>query len=100
MIELVASPQQLKFGQDKRDTLPRECLECDVRFRLSRRVPEEPLHCDAGRRIRTELPVRGFKAFFHHVDFRMKLMAGLFRRGHEGARGDGGYGAGLHRRRA
>ena len=32
MLELVASQQQRQFGLDKRDTLPRYCLECDVRF--------------------------------------------------------------------
>jgi uncharacterized protein len=32
MLELVASPRQRQFGLDKRDTLPRYCRECDVRF--------------------------------------------------------------------
>ena len=32
MAELVASPAQRKFGQDKLDTLPQFCLDCDVRF--------------------------------------------------------------------
>ena len=40
MIELVASPQQIKFGQDKRDTLPRYCLECDVRFACHGECPK------------------------------------------------------------
>ena len=29
---LAASEQQAKFGRDKRDTLPRYCLDCPVRF--------------------------------------------------------------------
>ena len=40
LIELVASPQQVKFGQDKRDTLPRYCLECDVRFACHGECPK------------------------------------------------------------
>ncbi len=32
MQQLVASAQQTKFGQDKRDTLTQYCLDCDVRF--------------------------------------------------------------------
>jgi len=32
MLQMVASPQQLKFGQDKLDSLPQYCLDCDVRF--------------------------------------------------------------------
>ncbi len=30
--EMVQSDHQIKFGQDKKDTLPRHCLDCDVRF--------------------------------------------------------------------
>jgi uncharacterized protein len=83
MIELVASPQQVKFGQDKRDTLPRYCLECDVRFACHGECPKnrfiETPDGDPG----LNYLCTGFKAFFHHVDFPMKIMAGLLRRGHE-----------------
>ena len=48
MIELVASPQQVKFGQDKRDTLPRYCLECDVRFACHGECPKNRF-CEAPR---------------------------------------------------
>ena len=40
MIELVASPPQVKFGLDKRDTLPRYCRECDVRFACHGECPK------------------------------------------------------------
>ena len=40
MIELVASPQQLKFGQDKLDSLPQCCLDCDVRFACHGECPK------------------------------------------------------------
>ena len=49
MIELVASPQQIKFGQDKRDTLPRYCLECDVRFACHGECPKNRFIAHAGR---------------------------------------------------
>ena len=32
LLDMVASPQQRTFGNDKRDTLPRYCRECPVRF--------------------------------------------------------------------
>ena len=32
LIDLVTSDRQRQFGLDKRDTLPRYCRECDVRF--------------------------------------------------------------------
>jgi uncharacterized protein len=91
MIELVASPQQLKFGQEKLDSLPQQCLDCDVRFACHGECPKN--------RFITSLPgeatpdgeaglnylCAGFKQFFHHVDFPMKLMAGLHRRGRPAA---------------
>jgi uncharacterized protein len=95
MIELVASHQQLKFGQDKRDTLPRYCLECDVRFACHGECPKNrfraaPRSPEGGVGILTpdgepglNYLCAGLKEFFHHVDFPMKLMAGLLRRGHE-----------------
>ena len=41
MLELVASPQQRQFGLDKRDTLPRYCRECDVRFACHGGCPKD-----------------------------------------------------------
>lgn len=32
MMKLVASEDQLKFGRDKYDTLPRYCRDCEVQF--------------------------------------------------------------------
>ena len=41
MLELVASPQQHKFGQDKHDTLTQYCLDCDVRFACHGGCPKD-----------------------------------------------------------
>ena len=41
MLELVASQQQRQFGLDKRDTLPRYCRECDVRFACHGGCPKD-----------------------------------------------------------
>ena len=41
MQQLVASSQQTKFGQDKRDTLTRYCLDCDVRFACNGGCPKD-----------------------------------------------------------
>ena len=40
MIELVASDRQHKFGQDKLDTLPPQCLNCEVRFACHGECPK------------------------------------------------------------
>ena len=83
LIELVASPQQLKFGQDKRDTLPRYCLECDVRFACHGECPKNRFIETPDGEDGLNYLCAGFKMFFHHVDFPMKLMAGLLRRDRE-----------------
>ena len=83
LIELVASPQQLKFGQDKRDTLPRYCRECDVRFACHGECPKNRFIDTPDGEPGLNYLCAGFKLFFQHVDFPMKLMAGLIRRGRE-----------------
>ncbi len=83
MIELVALPQQLKFGQDKRDTLPRYCLECDVRFACHGECPKNRFILTPDGEPGLNYLCTGFKDFFHHASFSMKIMAGLIRRGRE-----------------
>lgn len=83
MIELVSSPQQVKFGQDKRDTLPRYCRECDVRFACHGECPKNRFIETPDGEPGLNYLCAGFKHFFHHADFAMKLMAGLIRRGRE-----------------
>jgi uncharacterized protein len=81
MIELVASDQQRRFGLDKRDTLPRFCRECEVRFVCNG-------GCPRNRFLKTEdgepglnYLCAGYKLFFNHIDRPMRIMADLLRRG-------------------
>jgi uncharacterized protein len=81
LIELVGSDQQRAFGQAKRDTLPRYCRECEVRFACNG-------ECPRNRFIRTpdgepglNYLCAGYKAFFNHIDHPMRLMADLLRQG-------------------
>ncbi|MCB9153890.1 MAG: anaerobic sulfatase maturase [Caldilineae bacterium] len=83
MIELVASPQQIQFGLDKRDTLPRFCRECDVRFACHGECPKNRFTLTPAGEPGLNYLCAGFKDFFHHIDFPMKLMAGLIRRQRE-----------------
>ena len=83
MIELVASPQQLKFGLEKRDALPHYCLECDVRFACHGECPKNRFILTPDGEPGLNYLCTGFKEFFHHVDFPMKIIAGLIRRGHD-----------------
>ena len=83
MIELVASPQQAKFGQDKRDSLPDYCRKCDVRFACHGECPKNRFLVTPDGEPGLNYLCAGFKLFFHHVDYPMKIMAGLIRRNRE-----------------
>jgi uncharacterized protein len=79
MIELVSSEQQVKFGNDKLDTLPHYCLECEVRFACHGECPKNRfIETPAGEAGLNYL-CAGWKAFFHRVDEPMKIMATLLR---------------------
>jgi uncharacterized protein len=75
LAELVASPQQKAFGDAKRDRLPAECIECDVRFACHGECPKHRfVHSKDGSHDLYDL-CAGYKRFFRHVDPPMKFMA-------------------------
>jgi uncharacterized protein len=80
MIKLVASPKQLRFGQDKLESLPQYCLDCEVRFACHGECPKNRFIETPDGEPKLNYLCAGFKHFFNHVDFPMKLMAGLIRR--------------------
>ena len=81
MVELVASPQQRAFGDVKRDTLPRYCLECDVRFACHGECPKNRFTLTPDGDPGLNYLCAGYQAFFTHVDGPVRLMADLLRRG-------------------
>jgi len=81
MLELVASPQQRQFGLDKRETLPRYCLECDVRFACHGGCPKDRFTRTPDGEAGLNYLCPSFKAFFHHVDVPMHFMAERLRAG-------------------
>jgi len=83
--EMARSPAQVKFGNDKLDTLPQYCRQCDVRFACNGECPKH-------RFIRTPDGEEGlnylcpaYKRFFHHIDPYMGMMAQILHRGGEAA---------------
>ncbi|MCA9956397.1 MAG: anaerobic sulfatase maturase, partial [Anaerolineales bacterium] len=79
MIDLVASDQQRQFGQDKLDSLPRYCRECEVRFACHGGCPKNRfIHTPDGESGLNYL-CAGYKSFFNHVDRPMKIMVNLLR---------------------
>ena len=85
MVEMVASDRQIGFGEDKRDSLPQYCLDCDVRFACHGECPKNRFLTTPDGEPGLNYLCAGFKHFFHHVDFPMKIMAGLIRRDRQAA---------------
>ena len=79
MLELVSSEQQRKFGLDKRDTLPRYCLECDVRFACHGGCPKDRFITTPDGDPGLNYLCPGYKTFFHHIERPMRTMGLLLR---------------------
>ncbi len=78
--QLARSEQQRKFGNAKRDTLPRYCRECEVRFACHGECPKNRFIETPDGEPGLNYLCAGYKAFFRHVDRPMKIMADLLRR--------------------
>jgi uncharacterized protein len=81
LIELVASEKQQKFGNDKRDTLPSYCRECDVRFACNGGCPKDRFIETPDGETGLNYLCAGYKLYFHHIDQPMRTMADLLRQG-------------------
>jgi uncharacterized protein len=82
LAELVASPQQRAFGAAKRDTLPRYCRECPVRFACHGECPKNRFILTPDGEPGLNYLCAGYKGFFTHIDKPMRIMADLLRQGH------------------
>jgi uncharacterized protein len=81
MVELVQSPQQLKFGQDKFDSLPNYCRQCEVLFACYGECPRNRFINTPDGEPGLNYLCAGFKLFFNHINRPMRMMAELLRRG-------------------
>lgn len=81
LIQLLASPRQIKFGQDKKNTLPRYCRECEVRFACHGECPKNRFIKTPDGEDGLNYLCAAYKAYFSHIDAAMKIMAGLLRTG-------------------
>lgn len=81
LVQLVGLDKQIKFGNDKRDTLPRYCRECDVRFACHGECPKNRFIQTPDGEPGLNYLCAGYMAFFKHIDHPMKLMAQLLRSG-------------------
>jgi uncharacterized protein len=79
LVSLVNSPQQRRFGLDKRDSLPGYCRECDVRFACNGECPKHRFILTPDGEPGLNYLCESYKIFFKHVDPYMKFMANELR---------------------
>jgi uncharacterized protein len=81
LLELVASPQQVAFGNAKRDSLPAYCRRCDVRFACHGGCPKDRFTTTPDGEPGLHYLCPSYQSFFRHVDRPMRFMAGRLRSG-------------------
>jgi len=74
---MVNSPPQIKFGNDKSDSLPKFCRECEVRFACNGECPKHRFIQTPDGEAGLNYLCAGYKKFFNHVDPHLKTMARL-----------------------
>jgi uncharacterized protein len=73
--ELASSPQQVRFGSAKRDTLPQYCRDCEVRFACNGECPKHRFAKTPDGEPGLNYLCAGYKKFFTHIDPYMRFMA-------------------------
>jgi uncharacterized protein len=73
--ELVASPEQKRFGDAKRDQLPAYCRSCEVRFACHGECPKNRFAAAPDGEGGLNYLCPGYKRFFTHIDPAMRMMA-------------------------
>jgi uncharacterized protein len=79
--QMASSAQQKAFGLAKRDTLPRMCRQCDVRFACNGECPKHRFLTTPDGEPGLNYLCAGYKHFFHHIDPFMQFMASELRAG-------------------
>ena len=82
---MVRSDRQIKFGNDKFDTLPQYCRQCEVRFACNGECPKHRFIKTPDGEDGLNYLCPAYKQFFNHIDPAMRTMAQLLRNGHAAA---------------
>ncbi len=78
---LVASPEQRKFGDDKRDTLTAQCRQCEVRPLCNGGCPKDRFASSCDGEPGQNYLCSGLELFFTHTRPAMRTMGQLLQRG-------------------
>ena len=81
MQKMVSSPEQQKFGRDKRDTLTAQCRRCEVRPLCNGGCPKDRFALSRDDEPGQNYLCSGLELFFTHTRPAMRTMAELLRRG-------------------
>jgi uncharacterized protein len=81
MLQLVASPEMRKFGQDKFDTLTPQCRRCEVRPLCNGGCPKDRFAVSRDGDSGHNYLCAGLELFFKHTRPAMQTMASLLQRG-------------------
>jgi uncharacterized protein len=76
---MLNSPTQIKFGNDKLDSLPQFCRDCEVRFACNGECPKHRFIQTPDGEEGLNYLCPAYKKFFSHIDPHMKTMAQLLR---------------------
>lgn len=79
--ELVSSSQQFHFGLDKKDKLPSQCNQCNFKFACYGACPKHRFLKDKTGEEGLNYLCPGYKKFFSHINWPMKIMASLLNQG-------------------
>lgn len=80
MVELIASPTQRKFGNDKRDTLTQQCQDCKVRHLCNGGCPKDRFVLSKDGEEGQNYLCAGLELFFMHTGPAFSAMAQLLQR--------------------
>jgi uncharacterized protein len=80
--QMLDSPAQKKFGNDKLATLPKYCRECEVRFACNGECPKHRFTKTLDGEDGLNYLCPAYKVFFNHIDRPMRTMAQLLQNGH------------------
>lgn len=77
--ELVYSPEQIRFGQDKSDRLPKQCKQCKFLFACNGECPKHRFVKTTAMDGNLNYLCPGYKRFFAHIAPYMEFMAAELR---------------------
>lgn len=83
--EMIYSKEQVQFGKDKQEALPRYCRDCEYLFACNGECPKHRFIKTPDGEAGLNYLCAGYKTFFKHIDPTMREMAALVQKGRPAA---------------